>query len=296
MSGSLSGPPEAKPKVGNSRGRQKSVAKPASQTRQAPPVVRPRPSTLAVTIATQRSGTKLLGNCLNGGLRARSFGEVFHESAAAMVSWASFLQRAPDLSNELSLGKTWALLDRYTLELSRLVPYAHFDVMYSNLHYFAPLWHTSPRGLPMLDYLQSRSVAIVHLVRDPLETYLSSIMAEFTSTYHVVGNHVSTDSNRFTGDLKQLVESRPYARYASELAQVRDRVREQLRDYPFTVEIDYRDLVGGDGFLQPGTRSQLAGLLLNGEDPKWLQILPASMERTPKPMALRESLLALVQP
>lgn len=285
---------EPQPMASKPKERKRSVAKPAAKASEQPPVAPPRPSTMAVTIATQRSGTKLLGNCLNAGVRARSFGEIFHESAATMVSWASFLQRVPDLPSELALGKSWALLDRYTLELSRLAPYVHFDVMYSNLHYLAPLWHTSPRGLPMLDYLQSRSVAIVHLVRDPLDTYLSSVLAEYTSTYHVMGDHASVDPKRYAGELKELVDRRPYARYVSELAQVRSQIREQLRDYPHAVEIDYRDLIGQDGFLQPNTRNRLAALLLNGEDPRWLQILPASIDRTPHPKALREKLLALV--
>jgi hypothetical protein len=294
MKQAASAPPRRQRVADKAQGEAKSKAKPESEVDAPVPPAAPRPSTLAVTIATQRSGTKLLGNCLNAGLRMRSFGEVFHESAAAMVSWAGFLQRAPNLWSDLALGKGWNLLDQYTLELSRLASYVHFDVMYNNLHYFAPLWHMSPRGLPMLDYLQSRSVAIVHLVRDPLDTYVSTIMAEYTSTYHVMGSLVSKDSKRFNGDLMELVQRRPFTRFSSDLTRTRDAVREQLRGYPFAMEIDYRDLIGSDGFLQPGTRQSLARLLLNGEDPKWLQVLPSSMDRTPKPKEIQEQLLTLI--
>lgn len=270
-----------------------SVAAPAFVPPAAPPR---RPSTISVTVATQRSGTKVLGACLNAGVRAKSLGEVFHSSASAMVSLAGFLRRYPDLGQEIALGRTWDLLDRYTLELSQLAPYVHFDVMYNNLNFLAPLWHQDPVGFPMLGYLRSRNVAIVHLVRDPLETYVSGIVAEFTDVYHKVGDRASKVFTPDQGKLETLVARRPFEAYRNDVRAFRDRVRNQLQGYPFALELDYHEILGKDGILRADTRTRLAALLLNGEDPRWLQVLPSPLTRPDVPTSLYDQVRAVVGP
>jgi hypothetical protein len=263
------------------------VTKRASRRKAADPAVspqraakpRPRGSTLSVTVATQRSGTKLLGNCLNAGVKVRSLGEVFHQEASPVYAFGSYLTRQPTLTQDFALGRTWELLDRYTLELSAIAPYVHFDLMYGNLSYLAPLWLSRSSGLPMLDYLMSRSVGIVHLTRDPADTYISGIVARCTTIYHSSVDVGAVATEVSDSDIRQAMLAEPFSAYLEQTLRSREAVRQTLVGYPYALELDYQGLVDRDGFLTRGAREQLATVLTNGDDPRWLQVAPTSMRR-----------------
>jgi hypothetical protein len=243
------------------------------------PKAPPRKSTVSVTVATQRSGTKLLGDCLNAGVKVRSLGEVFHQDASPVYSFASYLLRQPTLVQDIGLGRTWELLDRYTLELSRIAPYIHFDLMYGNLSYLAPLWFSRSTGLPMVDYLISRDVSVLHLVRDPVDTYVSSIVARCTAVYHSTVESGYAKAKIPVSSIKQAMLAEPFSEYLDQTMRSREAVKRSLMGYPHVLELDYAQLLGRDGFLVRDVRESLASLLTNGDDPQWLQVRPTDIRR-----------------
>ena len=143
-----------------------------------------RPSNLIITLATQRSGTKLLGDCFNHGDMIQSFGEVFISDYNLPRGFMNFVKSNESILHSFLRGDIFHVLDRYLSFLSEFGSNIHIDLMYVNLMYFSPLWWQEPNKLPILEYIISRKIAVIHLTRDIKDTFISLEHAKYTGSYH----------------------------------------------------------------------------------------------------------------
>ncbi len=215
---------------------------------------------LLVTIATQRSGTKFLGACLNGGRLVRSLGECFQPGEARRLFptfLAGWFARHPEFDfrsvqiREL-LG---AFLDDLLAHSDR--PVLHIDIMYNNLGGFSGAWTWPPPGggSVLVALLRARNLPVIHLVRDSAaECHASTLIAEHR------GWHRRTELGQPDAALRLVADPRRAAREIGAILDARDFVRRAFRRHRHLVELRYPDFIDGQR-LAPAAEAAIAGLL-----------------------------------
>jgi hypothetical protein len=203
---------------------------------------------ILVTIATQRSGTKFLGACLNAGDVVRSFGEPFQPSpagspfAAFAIDW---MGRCPGFS--FRGGEMAAMLDAFLDSLAARAAaegrIAHLDIMYNNLGAFtgAWTWPVRPGGESTLGrVLRARGAAIIHLARDNLAECVASTLIAERRGYHRGAPLTPEDGAlRLTADLVAA------GRQMRDILAARAFVRRVFRGHAPLVELAYPDFIDG---------------------------------------------------
>ncbi|CAH0290598.1 hypothetical protein [Roseomonas sp. CECT 9278] len=217
---------------------------------------------ILVTIATQRSGTKFLGACLNGGDAVRSFSEPFKPPpptspfAAFAVAWMArqpgFAFRDTEIAAMLD-----AFLDTLAAEAAAQGRIAHLDVMYNNLGAFtgAWTWPVRPAGESTLcRVLRARGARIIHLVRDSLaDCVASTLIAEQRGYHRRTPLPPGDPALRLTADLAAA------ERQMRDILAARAFVRRAFRGHDAWVELAYPDFIDGQA-LAPQAAARLAGL------------------------------------
>lgn len=218
------------------------------------------PAPLLVTIATQRSGTKFLGGCLNAGTLVRSVHECFQPGEprrlfprflhAWFAAHPEFDFRGSHMQQLLR-----AFLRHLAEEGDR--PVLHLDVMYNNLGGFAGAWAWPPPGgdSPLAAALRAGEARILHLVRDSVaECHGSTIIAERRGWHrrHALGDPEA--SLRLAADLRRA------ERDMRAILLARDFVRRRFGRYPHVIELRYPDFIDGVGIAAP-VRDSIARLL-----------------------------------
>ena len=217
---------------------------------------------ILVTIATQRSGTKFLGGCLNAGDAVRSFGEPFKPPPpdspfpGFAIDWMAqkpgFAFRDSEMAAMLD-----AFLDSLAARAAEQGRIAHLDVMYNNLGAFtgAWTWPLRPGGESTIcRVLRARGAAIIHLVRDSLaECVASTLIAEQR------GYHRRTPLTPRDGALQLTADLATAERQMRDILAARAFVRRAFRGHAALVELAYPDFIDGQG-LAPHAAARLAAL------------------------------------
>lgn len=220
---------------------------------------------IIVTIATQRSGTKFLGHCLNAGRLVRSLGECFQPGDPRRLFpgfLAGWFARHPDFDfrsahiNDL-LG---AFLDHLQAGIDR--PVLHIDIMYNNLGGFAGAWAWPPPGgaSQLATLLRARNLPIIHLVRESAaECHASTLIAERRGwhrrsalTEPDLALRLEADPKRAARDIRNILDARDF-------------VRRSFRRHARWLELRYPDFIEGQ-VLAPAARAGIAKLLDLPED------------------------------
>lgn len=221
----------------------------------------PRP--ILVTIATQRSGTKFLGACLNGGALVRSYGEPFKPpppdspfpafAAGWIAGHPGFAFRGTEVAAMLD-GFLDSLADRAAAG-GRI---AHLDVMYNNLGAFTGAWTWPDRAggdSPLCRVLRTRGAKVVHLVRDSVADCVASRLIAERRGYHRRPGQPEPD-----GALRLAIDLDAAEREMRDILAARAFVRRAFRGYPHVVELAYPDFIAGSG-VDAAARARIAGLL-----------------------------------
>ncbi|WP_198372999.1 hypothetical protein [Roseomonas rosulenta] len=203
---------------------------------------------ILVTIATQRSGTKFLGACLNAGDAVRSFGEPFKPPPpdspfpAFAIDWMArqpgFAFRGTEIAAMLD-----GFLDGLAARAAEEGRIAHLDVMYNNLGAFtgAWTWPVRPGGESILcRVLRARGAGVIHLVRDSLaECVASTLIAERRGYHRRTPLAPSDGALRITADLAAA------ERQMRDILAARDFVRRAFRGHAAWLELSYPDFIDG---------------------------------------------------
>lgn len=242
---------------------------------------------LAVTIATQRSGTKFLVSALNAGSLVRAHGEVLKHDAPppSLKSFLrSWLPAQPDFA--FRVEDMTRLLDDFAAEVAAAAAprLAHLDVMYNNLGGLVPVW-TWPTGTPQRNFLcrwlRQREVAVIHLVRENVaECFASDQIARARGVFHTREAAAPAPEIRLA---PSLAEARAYM---TQVLQSRALVRAAFRGYGRYLELRYPDFIAGDG-LAPEAVASLGTLL--GLDPARLAGRSTMQRTAPDKAALVEN-------
>jgi hypothetical protein len=213
-----------------------------------------------VTLATQRSGTKFLGHCLNAGALVRSMGECFQPGDPDRPFprfLAGWFAAHPEF--DFRGAQIQALLDGF---LDALLagcdrPVLHLDVMYNNLGAFSGAWSWPPPGggSALVALLRRRGAAIIHLVRDSAaESHASTLIAAQRGYHRSSALRAGEEALRLEADLRRA------GREMRAILDARDFVRRAFRGHPRLVELRYPDFIDGQG-LAPQARAAIAALL-----------------------------------
>jgi hypothetical protein len=241
-----------------------------------------RNSNLCVTIATQRAGTKALGACFNAGTTMLTLGEIFHDGNKSITGFARFAGSRGDFAQRYVTGQVESLLDDYFALLGQIYFGIHFDFMYGNMDFLGPLW-TDPLGRSAIfGYFISREFAVVHLKRDPRESFVSLKDAQRNSVYHYSPTGVPIDAG--TGEQLEnddlTVVAASYQTYRKGILRQRSIVDKAFKAYPHYTSINYDELIGTDGFMLPATKLKIAKILGNGTEAARIQLSPIHMGRS----------------
>ncbi|WP_137126960.1 hypothetical protein [Roseomonas sp. HF4] len=221
----------------------------------------PRP--LLVTIATQRSGTKFLGACLNAGALVRSFGEPFKPpppespfpafAAGWIAAHPGFAFRGTEVAAMLD-GFLDSLADRAAAEGRT----AHLDVMYNNLGAFTGAWTWPVRVAgesPLCRLLRARGAKVLHLVRESVADCVASRLIAEHRGYHRRRGQPEPD-----GALRFAIDRGAAEREMRDILAARAFVRRAFRGYPDIAELAYPDFIAGNA-VEASARARIAGLM-----------------------------------
>lgn len=204
-----------------------------------------------VTIAMQRSGTKFFGASLNAGDKYWSYGEIIHpQTRDVESSLFKFLKERQIYlfgSNHLEISRA---LDLYLEHLASLKPerVPHFDIMYNNLGSLQPIWSFPASVSPvfLLNYFVSRSIGIVHIVRENiLDAFISDHVASIRGVFHSTVEKTSLEEVKTTLDIRKMKE------FVSGNYLARSVISRQLKAYNHYIEIKYPDFIRGETVVIP---------------------------------------------
>lgn len=208
---------------------------------------------IVVTIAMQRSGTKFFGSCLNEGLAYQAYGEVLHpQGRDRNTHLSTFLQSEGINISFARFTEIYDALDKYFEFLIRESGdrFPHIDIMYNNLGSFCSVW-TYPSSIDsilFLDYIKSRRIGVVHIVRESfLDAYISDCVANTRGVYHAFDNEIANQEVEIKIDTEKL-KTFIFKNYES-----RKRVRNELKNYSKYLEIYYPDFGEDNKIVLDGT-------------------------------------------
>jgi hypothetical protein len=132
------------------------------------------------------------------------------------------------------------------------------------------------------NYFKTRQFAVIHLIRDPVDSFVSLIMANITGQFHQYNSahseNIFTSSFELTDDIIQTTLN-DYATYHRKILLERSIVKNAFLGYPYFSQIDYSDLFGSPGWLSDNARVVIADIVgVSCEDT--LQMIPCSIFRS----------------
>jgi len=190
----------------------------------------------AVTISSQRSGTKFFGDSLKSGDLFHSFGEVMHTSLQSRKgNLISYARRNNIDVFGMTTKEIFGFLDEYFDHLGDLSngKRPHIDLMYNSLGGISGAWEY-PKQTPLfMHYFQIRRFSVIHIVRESLyDAFLSTTVRQKTGIAH---SHKLIDHGR----LEVEIELGPLRNFVKGCLQARRLVRETYSGEPFYTEVTY---------------------------------------------------------
>lgn len=228
-------------------------------------------TSLSLLLASHRSGTTLLRECLGTHPKLESLDEVFVGYRQQRQNFFRFYKELvqedanwaiPEDTTQKRLYHEYFCYLRglYSVDTSLMI-----DVKYSHAHRFNKINHR-PFDIPnLLSMAMGSGSLIIHLVRkNLLETHVSSLVARKNGSFRAK-NRSEIEDPRVTVDCTMLVAD--LKRRQREIAFFDD----VLRHYPRSTRYEYSDLIGSDGRIDSSITSEIAGYLN----------LDAEFDRTP---------------
>jgi hypothetical protein len=239
-----------------------------------------RNSNIVITLANQRTGTKFLGNCFNHGSEILHLGEVF-SNYSSDYSFDKFLENNNNSKNLFLSGDIFGTLDNYLTFLSTLYPNVHIDIMYSNIYYFSPRWWDEPKKLPIFEYIKTRLISVIHLVRNDRDSYVSLMNAKLTGIYHKINNmdEMAHPPIMLESDQKIIND---FEAFKVNSYFYKTNIKNYFLNYPYFVELDYSNLVDNDNFLTMFARKKIAKVIDKNINIDLIQVSPSNMYPTTK--------------
>lgn len=222
-----------------------------------------------ITLATQRSGTKLLGNIFNCGGSAISYGEVFFPVSAKPWSFYNYMKDVARYS-ETPLEE---FLDAYFAQFEDLSKINHFDLMYNQVSFLTDPW-TNSHSRYIYNYFKSREFYVIQLNRSFKQTFCSEKLLEVTSTPHYrVG-----EENSQSSDIKFEVSTDEYVEYARRIRDFTNEAAAFFSGYSRFMRLEYEDIIPDEkGFILDATAVKLKVFLGMEEE---IQFKPVSLLRS----------------
>ena len=227
---------------------------------------------LIATVSTQRSGTKLLGNCFQNGTVVTPFGEVFNPDVPQLGSFSQFMKAGgwgmTDQGNK-------TVLDAFFGQFEHICSFTSIDVMFNQVEIACVSWNDGGSPYALYSYFRDTGAVVISLVREPLDTFVSA-------------KHLSLAggrAHRFGGEpLRQLrnntrLDESEFCRYRDRLAWHRRTLKEEMRGYDLFFELSYSELTGGQ--LPRWLITAISGAAARHGDPidaSRIQIYKAAMQ------------------
>lgn len=163
-------------------------------------------------ISAQRSGTKFLNTILNSKYNALSLGEVFYPNSPAIHSFTNYISNA-SYSNSLNLTQD-VLLNDYLVKINKLTNrVVIIDIMYNQTDSACLSWRENP-GISLYNYIKDNNIFVINLRRSKLDTYLSLLILNNTSTPH----HFKVDSHyKLTPIEKITIDANDFIKYCDKI-------------------------------------------------------------------------------
>lgn len=226
---------------------------------------------IIAVISTQRSGTKLLGNCFQMGTVVTPFGEVFNPDVPQIGSFSEFMKaRGPRMA---ARGNS-AVLDDFFSQFAHVCSVYAVDVMFNQLEIPCVSWNDRQIPFALYGYLRDVLAIIVSLVRNPFDSFVSMKHLHFAGGS---AHHGSGDGIVALKTVLQLDENE-FLAYRDHVSWHREVLGRSMSGYEFFYELSYRDLANG------GVPESLRALIKKGAsvrgmniDPDRIQMLPPTM-------------------
>jgi hypothetical protein len=193
---------------------------------------------LIATVSTQRSGTKLLGNCFKAGTVVTPFGEVFNPDVPHVASFHTFAKANGDLAS--SLGSD-AALDAYFAGFKTICGIYQIDVMYNQLEIPISSWNPHPY-FGIYGYFRASGTVVIDLRRNVFDTFVSmKFLENCGGKAHVYTRQETLEQ----GSERLLIDENEYISYRDNIFWHQSTIERAMQGYEWYYPLDYRDLEAG---------------------------------------------------
>jgi hypothetical protein len=213
---------------------------------------------LVVTLSTQRSGTKFLGNCFKCGTVVTPFGEVFNPDVSYIGSFFDFMAIR---GSKMLRGGNDILLDTYFKSFSDIFNISSIDIMFNQIEIPAVTWNGHGH-FSMYGYLKQAGAVIISLERSILSTYLSMKYLEaFGGRAHFFRQPTE---NMKDGAL--YIDESDFSKYHKNIVWHRSVLKDSMGDYEFFYNLSYDDLSNTQSIPQALRDLIFSAASINGID------------------------------
>lgn len=197
---------------------------------------------IIVTVSTQRSGTKLLGNCFQNGTIVTPFGEVFNPDVPQLGSFAEFMKAQG--WQKIHLGNK-TVLDDFFAQFQHICNFASVDVMFNQIEIPCVSWNDGGGPYALYSYLREAGAFVISLTRDPFDSFVSAKYLSLAGgrahrKYEEGLSHLETEAE---------IDEAEFIEYRDRLLWHRTTLQDDMGAYELFFELDYSELV--DGVLPP---------------------------------------------
>jgi hypothetical protein len=146
--------------------------------------------TVAILLATQRSGTHLLKAALDTHPRiAAPFGEVFDadDEYSKLNFFRYMLERAQTDPKCVLPHQRLNLFEEYLKVVPAICgkPHVVLDIKYNSIHHVHTVWQTNVQSPPLFEFIHENKIPVIHLLRkNLLKTVISNMRAKELQQYH----------------------------------------------------------------------------------------------------------------
>ena len=233
---------------------------------------------LIATVSTQRSGTKLLGNCFQAGTAVTPFGEVFNPDVPHIASFHDFLRNHN--SEFAALGND-EILDRYFEGFRTIRGVFQIDVMFNQLEIAVATWNPHPY-FGLYGYLRKSNAFVIDLRRSLLDSFVSMVhLSSFGGAAHEY--QPSIEYNRHEESVE--LDENAFREYSASIAWHRRTLEQALSNYSSYYRLNYEELAQFEE-IPHGLREKICAAA-NGYGidlvPEQIQLHRPGIYRAPKP-------------
>lgn len=197
---------------------------------------------IIATVSTQRSGTKLLGNCFQNGTLVTPFGEIFNPDVPQLGSFAEFMSaRGRHMAR---LGNK-ALLDGFFAQFKHVCTFPSVDIMFNQVEIPTVSWNDGGRTHALYSYLRDAGAFVISLLREPFDAFVSMKHLALAGGRAHRGN--GEELSRLAA--RAMLDETEFLAFRDRLLWQRKVLNRDMENYESFFELDYREL--RSGYLPP---------------------------------------------